>query len=165
MTKKEFLEVCDDAIKNKKNIVVSVEIPGNKKYEEVFNSYEDVQNKKEYYDKNYDDNMKHLFGPVTIVGIESFDFLGKSISLVLGKVLLFESIARTETHGRIYSLHIKSVDHEGVDNEEVYISFNSKDLMDIVKKTIKNNREVRYSLNNSPNEIKYGGTLRILGER
>ncbi|MGL5458586.1 MAG: hypothetical protein ACRDBY_03110 [Cetobacterium sp.] len=73
MTKKEFLEVCDTAIKEKKGIVVFLDIPCNKHYEHIANSAPDVKNKKDYYDKNYDENMKHINAPVTIVDIIAFD--------------------------------------------------------------------------------------------
>ena len=69
MTKKEFLEKCEYAIENNLSIVVSVEIPGNDNLEEIFNSKEDVLNKKRYYDAIYDDDMKHKHGPVVIKDI------------------------------------------------------------------------------------------------
>ena len=73
MTKKEFLEMCDTAIKENKGIVVFLDIPDNEHYEHIANSATDVKNKKDYYDKNYDENMKHLNAPITIVDIIAFD--------------------------------------------------------------------------------------------
>lgn len=73
MTKKEFLETCNKAINEKKGIVVFLDIPGNEHYEHIANSATDVKNKKDYYNKNYDENMKHLNDPVTIVDIIAFD--------------------------------------------------------------------------------------------
>ena len=73
MTKKEFIETCDKAIKENKGIVVFLDIPGNEHYEHIANSAADVKNKKDYYYKNYDENMKHIHAPVTIVDIIVFD--------------------------------------------------------------------------------------------
>ena len=75
MTKKEFLEICDIAIKEKKGIILYVDIPGNKHYEHIANNAEDVETKKKYYDITYDENMSHKHAPVVIVGAKPFDVM------------------------------------------------------------------------------------------
>lgn len=71
MTKKEnFLNICDKAIEQRKGIIVFVKIPGNKEEEVILNSAKDVLNKKEYYDKTYNDDLKHNHAPVEITDIK-----------------------------------------------------------------------------------------------
>lgn len=71
MTKKEnFLNICDKAIEQGKGIIVFVKIPGNKEEEVILNSAKDVLNKKEYYDKTYNDDLKHNHAPVEITDIK-----------------------------------------------------------------------------------------------
>lgn len=71
MTKKEnFLNICDIAIEQEKGIIVFVKIPGNKEEEVILNSAKDVLNKKEYYDKTYNDDLKHNHAPVEITDIK-----------------------------------------------------------------------------------------------
>lgn len=70
MTKKEmFLEKCDMAIKQEKGIIVFVRIPGNQEEEVILNGAKDVLNKKEYYDKTYNDDLRHKYDPVEILDI------------------------------------------------------------------------------------------------
>lgn len=70
MTKKEnFLNICDIAIEQGKGIIVFAKIPGNKELEVILNSAKDVLNKKEYYDKTYNDDLKHNHAPVEITDI------------------------------------------------------------------------------------------------
>lgn len=70
MNKKEFLLICDEAVKLKKGIEVSVNIPGNLELEKIRNSDVDVKNKSKYYDGVYDENMKHKHAPVSIENVE-----------------------------------------------------------------------------------------------
>ena len=72
MTKKEFMDVCREAIKDRTGIMVYVDMPGNKAKERIINSSVDVENKMEYYDKTYDETMKHKHAPITIVYIEKY---------------------------------------------------------------------------------------------
>lgn len=73
MTKKEFLEVLKNAAKDGMGISVYCEVPGNKELEEIVNHNIDIENKAEYYDGAYDDNMKHKYGPVSITGVAMWD--------------------------------------------------------------------------------------------
>lgn len=73
INKDEFLEVLNGAINKKQGIICFVKIPGNKELEEIKNKPVDVQNKKEYYDKSYDEDMNHKFAPgVSIVKVDVF---------------------------------------------------------------------------------------------
>lgn len=80
MTKKEnFLNVCDKAIEQGRGIIVFVEIPGNKADETIINEARDVLNKKEYYDKTYDDDLKHNHAPVEITDIKVLEVATDSV--------------------------------------------------------------------------------------
>lgn len=75
MNKKSFLNICDQATEQGKGIIVFVKIPGNEESEVILNGKKDVLNKKEYYDKTYDDDMKHKNAPIEIVDIK-IEYLG-----------------------------------------------------------------------------------------
>lgn len=76
ITKKDFLESFEIAKNKKSGIIVFVDIPGNKHYESIANNFEDLDSKKEYYDRTYDENMNHIYAPeIKIVGVMPFDVI------------------------------------------------------------------------------------------
>lgn len=58
MNKENFLSVLDFAIEDKKGIRVAIRMPDLEELEIITNPYVNVQAKREYYDKAYDENMK-----------------------------------------------------------------------------------------------------------
>lgn len=61
----EFVKGCSND-----GMTVFVKIDGNQSIEEIYNEPIDVKVKAEYYDKIYDDNMKHKHAPVKITSVQ-----------------------------------------------------------------------------------------------
>lgn len=57
MTKSELMKVFDECKQLKCGIKVEIKIPNQEDNETIINTYSSLNNKKEYYDKNYNDDL------------------------------------------------------------------------------------------------------------
>jgi hypothetical protein len=75
MTKKELKKIFMEAKDNKCDVCVEVTIPGQKDTEYIINKNKSIDNKLEYYDQAYDDNLIHVYNDaIRIVNAFALDF-------------------------------------------------------------------------------------------
>ncbi|MGF2144049.1 hypothetical protein ACQUEF_01715 [Vagococcus fluvialis] len=73
MEKEQFLEFIDVAIETGRGIKVEIKMPDLPSPEFITNPNENLEGKRAYYDKAYDDDLKlKTFDQIQIVGISLF---------------------------------------------------------------------------------------------